>query len=115
MSGRTARIGNEGLATSFYNERDEPIADFLVKILLETGQDLPEFWADRKPEDGEALTFDDDSGTEEEGEEEENSDDGGDAWGAGGDSGDAWAVGGDTTVTTAAEAGWGVETGTVQG
>src|SRR5271170_6654398 len=109
MLGRTARIGNEGLATSFYNERDEPIADFLVKILLETGQDLPEFWADRKPEDGEALTFDDDSGTEEEegeGEEEENSDDGGDAWGAGGDSGDAWAVGGDTTVATAAEAGW---------
>lgn len=41
--GRTARIGNEGLATSFYNERDEPMADFLVKTLLECNQPVPDF------------------------------------------------------------------------
>ncbi|KAF7509314.1 hypothetical protein GJ744_008208 [Endocarpon pusillum] len=98
--GRTARIGNEGLATSFYNDRDEPLAEDLVKVLLESNQEVPDFLADKKPEDGEELKFDDDS------EEEEVGIDGDDAngaaadWGPGG--GDAW--GGDNAAAPAAVA-----------
>jgi ATP-dependent RNA helicase DDX3X len=69
MPGRTARIGNEGLATTFVNDKDEPMFDYLVKILLESGQDLPEFWEDRRPEAGENPNFDDNSEDEDDGEE----------------------------------------------
>ncbi|CAG8456726.1 15642_t:CDS:10, partial [Acaulospora colombiana] len=41
--GRTARVGNKGLATSFYNEKNSNIASDLVKILLECNQDIPDF------------------------------------------------------------------------
>ncbi|KGO59207.1 Helicase, C-terminal [Penicillium expansum] len=58
--GRTARIGNEGIATSFYNERDEDIAQDLVKILIECKQVIPEFLQEFRPE-GDVLEFDDDS------------------------------------------------------
>ena len=75
--GRTARIGNVGMATSFYNDRNEDIADALVKLLLETRQEIPEFLEGYKPENVEDLQFDDD--TDEEGEGEAS---GGDAWGA---------------------------------
>ncbi|KAK5015884.1 hypothetical protein LTR16_003832 [Cryomyces antarcticus] len=64
--GRTARIGNAGLATSFYTERNEDIANNLVKLLMETGQEIPDFLQDRVPEDGKAI-FDDDTDSEEEG------------------------------------------------
>lgn len=66
--GRTARIGNEGLATSFYNDRNEGISESLVKILLETKQDIPDFLSSFVPEDPTKLEFDDD--TDNEGEEE---------------------------------------------
>ncbi|KAJ4542365.1 hypothetical protein HRR83_007071 [Exophiala dermatitidis] len=88
--GRTARIGNEGLATSFYNEKDEGLGPFLTKILIECGQPVPEFLQHHKPEDG-VLNFEE--------EEEPELDDaaagneaGGDAWGAGGEANadDAW-------------------------
>ncbi|RVX70590.1 hypothetical protein B0A52_05242 [Exophiala mesophila] len=73
--GRTARIGNEGLATSFYNDRDVAMAPFLTKILMETGQEIPSFFESFKPTDGK-LNFD---------EEEENAifeaDGGGGGWG----------------------------------
>lgn len=89
--GRTARIGNIGMATSFYNERNEDIADDLVKLLLETKQEVPEFLEAYKPEDVEDLKFDDD--TDEEGEGEAGGDD---AWGGGADTnGDAAATTGD--------------------
>lgn len=65
--GRTARIGNVGLATSFYNDRNEDIAEDLVKILLETNQEIPDFLENYKPEDTTNLDFDDD--TDNEGEE----------------------------------------------
>ncbi|KAE9982802.1 hypothetical protein BLS_005384 [Venturia inaequalis] len=58
--GRTARIGNEGRATSFCNERSEDLAEPLVKILLENNQEIPDFLAEFKPLDGE-LVWDDDS------------------------------------------------------
>ncbi|OQE24027.1 hypothetical protein PENFLA_c010G10440 [Penicillium flavigenum] len=61
--GRTARIGNEGIATSFYNERDEGIAEDLVKILVECKQVIPEFLEQYRPE-GDVLEFDDDSDKE---------------------------------------------------
>ncbi|CAG8698850.1 1328_t:CDS:10 [Funneliformis mosseae] len=41
--GRTARVGNQGLATSFYNERNAIIAYDLVKILIEYNQKVPDF------------------------------------------------------------------------
>ena len=64
--GRTARIGNIGVATSFYNGRNEDIAENLVKLLIETNQEVPDFLEEYKPAEGEALQFDDD--TDEEGE-----------------------------------------------
>ena len=75
--GRTARIGNVGMATSFYNDRNEDIGDALVKLLLETRQEIPEFLDGFKPDNVEELEFDDD--TDEEGE---GGAAGGDAWGA---------------------------------
>lgn len=58
--GRTARIGNEGRATSFYNDRSEDLAEGLVKILMENNQGVPDFLEEFKPLDGE-LEWDDDS------------------------------------------------------
>ena len=92
-AGRTARIGNEGLATSFYNDKDEPIAEALIKILLECGQDIPDFLEGRKPAEGEPLVFDDDSGADD--DDEEGAADGGDSWGTGGNATNADADGGD--------------------
>nr|KAK5448799.1 hypothetical protein LTR18_001887 [Exophiala xenobiotica] len=101
--GRTARIGNEGLATSFYNDKDEGMGPFLTKILMENNQEIPEFLQHFKPEDG-ILNFD---------EEEEDPDmvttDGGPdgaAWGSG-EGGNANAVG----DTGAAGDTWGSGTG----
>ncbi|KAH1499833.1 hypothetical protein LV164_002639 [Aspergillus fumigatus] len=61
--GRTARIGNEGLATSFYNDKNSDIAPDLVKILIETGQKVPDFLESYKPAD-EVVKFDDDTDDE---------------------------------------------------
>ncbi|CAI0651613.1 unnamed protein product, partial [Colletotrichum noveboracense] len=47
--GRTGRMGQRGIATSFYTERDEPIASVLVRTLMETKQDIPEFLEPFKP------------------------------------------------------------------
>jgi ATP-dependent RNA helicase DDX3X len=66
--GRTARIGNTGKATSFYDERrDEEIGPGLVKTMLEAGCTVPDFLAHLVPEDG-VATFEDDE-SDEEGEE----------------------------------------------
>ena len=93
--GRTARIGNVGMATSFYNERNEDIAEALTKTLIEQGQDVPEFLEGYRPADGEELDFDDD--TDEEGEkeeddvnDEESGEAAGDSWGAGATSSAGW-------------------------
>ncbi|EEH41934.2 ATP-dependent RNA helicase DBP2 [Paracoccidioides lutzii Pb01] len=61
--GRMARIGNEGVATSFYShERNSGIAADLVKILLECKQTIPDFLESEKSE-GE-ITFNDDTDDE---------------------------------------------------
>ena len=111
-TGRTARIGNEGLATSFYNEKDEALGPFLTKILMETNQEIPDFLAGFKLEGD--LNFDDE-------EEEQELDDtaiaaadvGGNAWGTVGDTGaatvpavDAW--GADEAAAAPVENGWGM-------
>ncbi|CAG8595511.1 672_t:CDS:10 [Paraglomus occultum] len=44
--GRTARVGNPGLATTFYNDRNEATAADLVKILIECKQEVPDFLRD---------------------------------------------------------------------
>ena len=48
------------MATSFYNERNEDIADALVKLLLETKQEIPDFLDSYKPDNVEELQFNDD-------------------------------------------------------
>lgn len=52
--GRTARIGNKGNATSFYNERDEALAQDLTNILLESQSEIPDFLKEHVHEDGKA-------------------------------------------------------------
>ena len=79
--GRTARIGNVGLATSFFNEKNEDIAEDLVRVMLETKQDVPDFLEQWKPENVDELDFDDES--DKEGEETEDGNANGDAWGGG--------------------------------
>ena len=111
--GRTARIGHQGLATSFYNDRDEDLGQALVNVLVECECPVPDFLEQYKPDEGAQPTFDDD--TDEEGED-------GDGTGfAGGEGGDASGVavasawgeaGGDTGADTdggpaTAAAGWG--------
>jgi ATP-dependent RNA helicase DDX3X len=62
--GRTARIGHEGLATSFYNDRNEDLAQELVNVLVECECEVPDFLSHLKPEEGAALQFDDDTDDE---------------------------------------------------
>ncbi|KZM19896.1 RNA helicase [Ascochyta rabiei] len=62
--GRTARIGNEGMATSFFNDRNEDIGEDLVKILLESKQEVPDFLEQFKPEDPNVIEWRD--GTDDE-------------------------------------------------
>ena len=87
--GRTARIGNEGKASSFFNDRNEDIGEDLVKILLESKQEVPDFLQQFMPEDPNTIEWHD--GTDDE------SDNGLDA-GFGGD-------------TTGVDAGFGGDTG----
>ncbi|KAI1960380.1 hypothetical protein LOZ58_004103 [Ophidiomyces ophidiicola] len=92
--GRTARIGNEGLATSFYSEdRNSAIATDLVKILIECKQTVPDFLESYMPVNGE-LEWNDD--TDGEGDDTEPA---GEAWGEGAQAVNGW---GDT-ITPAAE------------
>lgn len=85
LPGRTGRIGYKGTASSFYCDRDEPIASVLTRTLLETKQEIPDFLEPYKPE-GEAavnLKFEEDSDFEEEGNAADEVEGGG--WGGGDD------------------------------
>ncbi|KAL2867035.1 DEAD/DEAH box helicase [Aspergillus lucknowensis] len=81
--GRTARIGNEGLATSFYCEKDTDIAADLVKILMETKQNVPDFLEQYKPE-GAVVNFHDDTDDEDNEQTATATDDNGNTGGWGG-------------------------------
>ena len=67
--GRTARIGHQGLATSFYNDNDEELAQDLVNVLVECECEVPEFLEHLKPQGDDGIQFDDDTDEEDEGEE----------------------------------------------
>jgi superfamily II DNA/RNA helicase len=41
--GRTGRVGNLGLATSFFNEKNKPIVKDLVSLLVESHQEVPQW------------------------------------------------------------------------
>ncbi|KAJ5726281.1 Helicase C-terminal [Penicillium malachiteum] len=71
--GRTARIGNEGVATSFYNENDQDIATDLVKILIECNQTIPDFLEEFRPDEND-ITFDDDTDKDEPNSDSESDD-----------------------------------------
>ncbi|ORY09244.1 P-loop containing nucleoside triphosphate hydrolase protein [Clohesyomyces aquaticus] len=91
--GRTARIGNEGKATSFYNDRNEDIAEDLVKILIESKQEVPDFLQDKMPADGKVEWKD---GTDDESDDGFGGAAGGDAGGEfGGGFGGGFDAGGD--------------------
>jgi ATP-dependent RNA helicase DDX3X len=64
--GRTGRIGNTGLATSFYNARDEGLAVDLVKLLMENNQEIPSFFDEYKPVDGVIEWSSDEEGSDDE-------------------------------------------------
>ncbi|KAK4145337.1 P-loop containing nucleoside triphosphate hydrolase protein [Dichotomopilus funicola] len=108
--GRTGRIGHRGLATSFYSDRDEPLASVLTRTLMETNQEIPDFLEKYVPEGAtkENLKFEADSDFEEDmygsggaggayGADGTDGADGADGgWAAGGgDAGDAAAGGSD--------------------
>jgi ATP-dependent RNA helicase DDX3X len=101
--GRTARIGHKGLATSFYNDRNEDIAEDLVKVLIECECEVPEFLSHLKPEG--AVDFNDDTDNEAEAGEEGF----GGAAAAGGEgvSAGAWGASAGDGEVSAAPAGWG--------
>ncbi|XP_058446666.1 ATP-dependent RNA helicase bel [Malaya genurostris] len=44
--GRTGRMGNLGVATSFFNEKNRNVANGLVRLLQETQQEIPSFLED---------------------------------------------------------------------
>ena len=86
LTGRTGRIGNKGVASSFYSDRDEPLASVLTRTLLETKQVIPDFLESYKPE-GEAavnLKFEADSDFEDEDGGDDDEGEGG-GWGGGDD------------------------------
>ncbi|KAF2220280.1 P-loop containing nucleoside triphosphate hydrolase protein [Elsinoe ampelina] len=109
--GRTGRMGHRGKAISFYNDNDEGIAQDLVNILLECDQEVPDFLAGFKPDDGQVAFQDDtdDEGDNEGGAAAAGTD--GAAWGgdttAGATGGDTNNWGGDTSAEPAAEMDWG--------
>ena len=41
--GRTGRVGNKGMAISFYNEKNKVIAEDLVKEMIKAKQEIPDF------------------------------------------------------------------------
>lgn len=82
-TGRTGRIGHRGLASSFYCDRDEPLASVLVRTLMETNQEIPDFLQQYIPEGAMAnnLKFEADSDFEDEGNQA-GIGDGDNTWGA---------------------------------
>ena len=81
--GRTGRVGNRGLATSFYNNRNESLAEYpllpaqnsnfgrqLAKLLVECGQEIPECLEQFKPDiQADTPLFDDDDDDDEDEED----------------------------------------------
>lgn len=98
--GRTARIGHDGDAWSFYTERDEPIAEILTKTLLETNQEIPDFLQQYVPDGVKVEDLKFEPGSD---EEDEGGDGAGDAGGWGGEPGGH----DDKAAATGDAGGWG--------
>jgi len=62
--GRTARVGNPGLATTFYNDRNETTAPDLVKVLMECKQEVPDFLRDHMTRETESDDFSENTGND---------------------------------------------------
>ena len=114
--GRTGRIGNIGLATSFYNERDVDLAEALVKTMLETHQIIPDFLESYIPEgftadgttgDVNALKFEADSDNGETGENAGESFDAQGAWGVNEDTSSGWGPASVAVEQPGSGGGWG--------
>lgn len=105
--GRTARIGHQGLATSFYNDRNEDIAQDLVNVLVECECEVPDFLAHLKPEDGAEPEFQDDTDNE----AEDEAGDAGDAGFGGGEDGGAPVASAWGAAPEAADTGFKADTG----
>ncbi|TVY81426.1 ATP-dependent RNA helicase ded1, partial [Lachnellula suecica] len=106
--GRTGRIGNTGIASSFYNDRDSDIAEVLVKTLLETHQAIPDFLTGYIPEGYEDGKGDVKELRFEEEDEEEGGADAGGGWGTEGAadaSGSGWGAPAEAAAPVAAH--WG--------
>lgn len=107
--GRTARIGNEGKSMSFYNDRNDDLAEDLVKILVESKQTVPEFLEQFMPADPAAIDWHD--GTDDESDGGIADGFGGEAEGFGGESGfgggDTGGFGGDAPGFGGGEEGFG--------
>jgi len=108
--GRTARIGNRGQSTSFYNDRDIALAEPLVKILLECKQEIPDFLQEYVPADSQVVWDDDTDNEEPEDAKDTAGAADGDAWGgavteaAAASTGDNW---GSSAAKTGDNGGWG--------
>ncbi|KAH8264516.1 hypothetical protein KR038_009379 [Drosophila bunnanda] len=50
--GRTGRMGNLGVATSFFNEKNRNICSDLLELLIETKQEIPNFMEDMSSDRG---------------------------------------------------------------
>ncbi|KAF1992322.1 putative DEAD/DEAH box RNA helicase [Aulographum hederae CBS 113979] len=106
--GRTARIGNDGLSTSFFNERNEDIAEKLVKVLIESKMEVPDFLQQYMPENPDDINWDDNS------QDDPSDDEAKDEWGAGDGEGaadangvdDSWGAPAQTDATVGADEAW---------
>lgn len=100
-------MGSAGRATSFYSDRDEPLAPLLTLTLMETGQHVPEFLEQYKPEGDVELKFEEN--TDDEAGSEMGGDGNGEGWGgvAGDNHQSAEDWGGPTATTQATTDEWG--------
>ncbi|KAK3363496.1 P-loop containing nucleoside triphosphate hydrolase protein [Lasiosphaeria hispida] len=87
--GRTGRIGHRGLSTSFYTNRDEPIASVLTRTLLETEQEIPDFLETFKPDGDDLVNLKFEAEEDFDGGDNNSGEDGDDAFGGGGDDNNA--------------------------
>ncbi|KAM0556885.1 hypothetical protein ACHAPJ_005558 [Fusarium lateritium] len=99
--GRTGRIGHRGVATSFFSERDEPMASVLTRTLLETDQEIPDFLQTYVPEGDDRTNLKFEADSDFDANDVAGAGDAGGAWGAddagndaGGSAGDSWGAGG---------------------
>ncbi|KAK4248872.1 P-loop containing nucleoside triphosphate hydrolase protein [Corynascus novoguineensis] len=110
--GRTGRIGHRGLASSFYSDRDEPIASVLTRTLMETNQEIPDFLQRYVPEGMTAdnLKFETDSDFEEGATGGDNEGDGANTDNCAGNDCGGWGAADENTAAGNDTGTWGVNT-----